>query len=345
MQDIGAPPVTAWGPVRPARWLSRAGPHLVFHARDRMLAGLTANRFRLLSALAARAPLPVAVVAFDDASHAAAADPTHVHILMEDRPLYAPTAFHCVPAYLHGFWFFDEVASRNNSTARLARFDPRAVSAAFAADFTARLRQKFIAANRSKFAQPPRGQAVPPGCLAFFAQDFRRPLHHRNHLTVLQMLDALVAARGDRPVVIRPHPNNRPEELAALAARTGPGVTLTGASIHDILAACACAVTVTSACAFEGFLHGTPAVLGGQTDFGQNAVTLTDPAAMPAALAAAMGRAWPHDQFLTWHLTKICIQDRPADLAEVLARMHRKGIAWADPGAGFYGPAFAPGQG
>jgi hypothetical protein len=311
----------------------------VFHARDRMLAGLTGGKFRLLSALAAhaRAHLPVAVVAYDADSHAAAADPAHVHILMEDRPLYAPTAFHCVPSYLHGFWYFDEVATRNNSTARLARFDPRTVAGPFAATFAQRLADRFIARNRSKFDQPPRGQSLPEGCLAFFAQDFRTPQHHRNHLSVLQMLDALIAARGDRPVVIKAHPNQKQDEIAALAARSAPGVTMTGASIHDILDACACAVTVTSACAFEGFLHGKPAVLGGQTDFGQNAITLIDPARMGAALEAAMTRPWPHAQFLTWYLTKLCVQDREADLPEVLARMHRKGIAWADPaGAGLY---------
>jgi hypothetical protein len=256
---------------------------------------------------------------------------------MEDRPLYAPTAFHCVPSYLHGFWFFDEVATRNNSTARLARFDPRTVAGPFAADFAQRLAGRFVAANRSKFDQPPRGRSVPAGCLAFFAQDFRTPLHHRNHLTVLQMLDALIAARDGRPVVIKPHPNQKPDEIAALSARCMPGITMTGASVHDVLGACACVVTVTSACAFEGFLHGKPAVLGGQTDFGQNAVTLTDPARMAAALATAIARPWPHAQFLTWYLTRACVQDREADLPEVLARMHRKGIVWADPaGAGFY---------
>lgn len=301
-----------------------------------MLDGLTGGKFRLLTALADAAPVPVAVVAFDADSHAAASDPRHVHILMEDRPLFAPTAFHCVPSYLHGFWFFDEVATRNNSTARLARFDARTISAPFADGFARRLAARFIGRNRSKFDQPPRGQTVPERCLAFFAQDFRPPQNHRNHLGVLQMLDALIAARGDRTVVIKPHPNNKPDEVAALRDRTGPGVTMSDASIHDILAACACAVSVTSACAFEGFLHGKPAVLGGQTDFAQNAITLTDPARMGDALAATMARDWPHAQFLTWYLTKACVQDRVIDLPEVLARMHRKGIGWADPGRGFY---------
>jgi hypothetical protein len=327
-----------WGPVRGARWLAKAQPSLVFHARDRMLAGLTGNKFRLLSALAthAAAHLPVAVVSYDAASHAAASDPAHVHILMEDRPLYAPTAFHCVPSYLHGFWFFDEVGTRNNSTARLAPFDPRTVAAGFADGFAARLRTRFVEGNRSKFDQPRRGVAVPPGCLAFFAQDFRTPLHHRHHLTVPDMLDALIAARGDRIVVIKAHPNNKPDEVAALQARVGPGVVLVEASVHDILAACACVVTVTSACAFEGFVHGRPAVLGGQTDFHQNAVTLTRPKAMAGALDATMTRDWPHAQFLTWYLQRMCVRDHVDDLPRVLERLFRKGVAWADPGQGFH---------
>lgn len=326
-----------WGRVRPARWLARAAPHLVFHARGEMLAGLTGNKFALLNALAARAPLPVAVVAFDDQSHAAAADPDHVHILMGDRPLYAPTAFHCVPSYLHGYWFFDEVASRNNSTARLAPFDARIVNAGYAEGFRQRLHARFAGQNRSRLAQAPRGAVeVPANCLAFFAQDFWPPVDHRHYLRVPEMLDALIAARGDRPVVIKPHPMNKPNEVAALAARCGPGVTLSEASLHDILAACACTVTLTSACAFEGFVHGRPAVLGGQTDFWQNAVTLIDPARMGEALAAAMARDWPHAQFLTWYLQRLCLQDRADNLPRLLQRMHRKGITWADEGQGFY---------
>jgi hypothetical protein len=176
---------------------------------------------------------------------------------------------------------------------------------------------------------------VPPGCLAFFAQDFLPPRHHRHYLTVEVMLDALIAARGGRTVVIKPHPKNSPAEIAALMARTGPEVQVSTASIHDILAACACTVTVTSACAFEGFLHGKPAVLGGQTDFHHNAVTLHRADAMAHALDAAMSRDWPHAQFLTWHLSRICVRDQVADLPRVLERMFAKGIAWADPGRGF----------
>ena len=46
---------------------------------------------------------------------------------------------------------------------------------------------------------------------------------------------------------------------------------ITTASIHDLLAACDCALTVTSAVGFEAFLHKKPVVLGGQDLGGSSA--------------------------------------------------------------------------
>ncbi|MFD1809049.1 hypothetical protein ACFSHQ_15945 [Gemmobacter lanyuensis] len=39
---------------------------------------------------------------------------------------------------------------------------------------------------------------------------------------------------------------------------------MTEASIHDLLAACDCVLTLTSAVGFEAFLHRKPVVLGGR---------------------------------------------------------------------------------
>ncbi|MEH7826955.1 hypothetical protein [Gemmobacter denitrificans] len=333
--------------LQPPEWLQAADalpPSLIFHTKgphaDRLLQG----GFQLLSALAghaAQAGWGVEAVTFTPASPmlAAADSGRHLHILMEDHPAYGPRVFHAVPGYLRGWWFFDEVATRNNSSIRLRHFDPRTIKPDFAQRFCDRLRTRFAGRNFSKFPQEQRGsQPVPEDCLAVFAQGFKVPPHQTHHMGVLPLIHAVIAARDGRPVVIKPHPKNTLEELSALEALHDPGagVHVMDASIHDILAACLCAISVTSAVAFEGFLHGKPAVVAGQVDFAQNLVTLTDPNRMAEAIAAALARDWPHDRFVTWYLRHNCVEDRAESLTEILGRLHRKGIRLGDQGPGFY---------
>ena len=158
-------------------------------------------------------------------------------------------------------------------------------------------------------------------------------------MSVPALIAATKAARGKRPLYIKPHPNQTADELAELQRHHDPagGVHVTRASIHDLLAACDLVVTLSSAVGFEGFVHGKPLVLAGQTDFGQNAVTLTDPARMPAAIAAALSHLWPHAKFLVWFLKQNCLEDHPRALPELLARVQRKGYPFADAARqGFY---------
>ncbi len=327
-------------PLRTAAWLAARDlsilpPTLFFHARDKLAASLIGGKFRLLSALMTHAEaqgLNIEVVAYAPESHDLRPDPRHLHIFMEDRPQFGAGVFHCVPGYLRGYWYFDELATRNNSTHRLRAFDPRPMSAAFAEKFLAKLRLQFVDANLTKFEQEPRGASIEKGCIAVFAQDFKAPRHHLHHLSVPQMVAAAIAARGGRPVYIKPHPNNTLDEVRALQRHHAPGqgVHVTGASIHDLLAAADCAVTVTSAVGFESFLHQTPVVLCGQTDFHHNAVTLTDPAKMADAMAATMARDWPYAKYVTWFLKQNCIADQSASLPQMLKAIHAKGYQWAD---------------
>ncbi len=337
-----------FGPERPADWLTagklrRLPETLFFHARDKLAAALQNGHFRLMTGLAERAQaagLGVELVTFSPrGQEAALADPRHLHIFMDDRPAYGPNIFHSVPSYLHGFWYFEEVGTRNNALMRLAKFDPRPMSVEYARDTHAQLVQKFVTANRTKFDQLPRGaEPVEPGCLAFFAQDFKPPRYHRHYLEVPQMIEAAIAAKGSRPLYIKPHPNQTLEEMDRLTGYHDPsaGVIVTQASIHDLLAAADCVLTVTSAVGFEAFLHKKPVVLAGQTDFWQNAVTLTDPAKLGEAMEAAMGRHWPHEKFLVWYLRHQCVEDLPGQVPKILERVYRKGFAWADPARGFF---------
>ena len=205
---------------------------------------------------------------------------------------------------------------------------------AWARAFHAQLVRKFVDGNLTKFPQSARGTAVELGCLAFFAQDFKPPRFHRHHLGAVQMIEAAIAAKGRRSLYIKPHPNQTLEEMEVLSRYHAPeaGVQVTHASIHDLLAAADCVLTVTSAVGFEAFLHRKPVVLGGQTDFWQNAVTLTEPARLAEAMAASMARDWPFEKFLVWFLRQNCLEDSAASLPQVLERLGRKGFFLSAPG-------------
>lgn len=337
----------SFGPLREPKWLTTArlnaaAPTVFFHARDKLAQALLAGHFRLLGGLADHARLTgqaVEVITFDPAAQdRAMGQGGHTHIFMDDRPAYGPNAVHCVPSYLHGFWFFDELGTRNNSVMRLAKFDPRPMSGDFARDQHAQLVARFVTANRSKFDQAPRGADLEPGSVCLFAQDFKPPRHHKHYMTMPQMIEAAIAAKGARRLYIKPHPGQTLEELGALSTYHDPkgGVEISQASIHDLLAVADVCLTLTSAVGFEAFLHKTPVVLGGQTDFWQNAVTLTDPTRMAEAIEAAMAKDWPHEKFLVWYLRQMCVEDALWCLPRVLERLHRKGFLWADQGKGWY---------
>lgn len=329
------------GATRAANWLTRGKldalpPTLFLHARDRLAASLQAGHFRLLTTLADHARfagLDVEVVPFSpDLQDLAVRQGGHCHIFMDDRPVYGANALHCVPAYLYDFWFFDEIGSRNNSLMRLHRFDPRPMAGDYAREFHARLVAKFVETNRSKHEQAPRGADLSEGALCFFAQDFSTPRHHRHFMTAPQMIEAAIAARGKRKLYIKPHPNQPAHELEILARYHAPkaGVEVTQASIHDLLAAAGCVLTLSSAVGFEAFLHKKPVVLGGQTDFWQNAVTVTGVGRLGAAVEEAMSRRWHPEKFLVWYLRQMCVEGAERSLPRVLERLHRKGFAWAD---------------
>jgi hypothetical protein len=317
---------------------------LFFHARAQLAEGMERRRFKLLAALADHALAQGWQVRLmriqPDAQEIAATESRHLHIFMEDRGFYGPNIFHSTPGYLRGFWFFDEIGNRNNSKQRLAHFAERAVPKRRAEAFFNKLAAEVIGQNRSKFTQPPLGEAkIEAGCLAFFAQDFNPPKYHRHFMTVSEMIEAAIAAKGTRKLYIKPHPNQSISELETLASYDDPakGVHLVVASIHDLLQACDAVLTLSSAVGFEAFLHRKPVILGGETDFWQNAVTLTDPTRMASAIEAALARDWPFEAYLYWYLREYSLRDRAEDLPRILAALHRRGYALGDPDAkGFF---------
>lgn len=133
----------------------------------------------------------------------------------------------------------------------------------------------------------------------------------------MDILRDVLAGAGARPVLVKPHPLavelETMEELAAIAAED-PRVLVTDANIHDIFAASSATVSANSAASIEGFLHRTPAILYGTSDFHHFAETVTAPGQFAQALARAQQRRGGYAQYMTWYFRRNCLQIGASDL-------------------------------
>lgn len=333
--------------ITSGRWLTaermdNLPPSLIFHARPKLATSLFEGRFKLLGALAAHARdcgLGLHITHFSrDVQRLAIAHGGHHHIIMDDMPGYALNTMFSVPSYFRGFWFFDEIGTRNNSLNRMLPFRPELIADDEAEAFFARLHRRHIEVNRSRLPQPPTGQVLEKGALCLFVQGFTDQPYHHHYMSAPEFIEAAIAAKGARKLYIKAHPTQKPEELEVVQSYHNPdnGVEVIDASIHDLLPIAHCVLTLTSAVGIEAFLHETPVVLGGQTDFWQNAITLTNPDNLAAAIAESVARDWPYKKFLYWFFQENLLEDSELSLPAALEKLHRKGWLWADSGKGFF---------
>lgn len=251
----------------------------------------------------------------DGIEDTARADPRHLHVVLDDRPLDAPNIVFCIPAYLRGFWYFDRMGTRNNSSLRHRAFHPEKMSARFAETFAATLRARFVEANFSKFEQElVPGFSPDPGAICLFAQEFRAPTLYPHYMSYPELIEAVIAKRSGRRVHIKPHPRQPEEEVRHLMRYHDPdaGVVVTRHSIHGLLAQAGVAVSISSAVLLEAQMHGVPGVVGGQVDFHHNMVTVRSPGEVGKAIDAAVNGRFAYDKYLTFFFAQGLIQPRLA---------------------------------
>jgi hypothetical protein len=230
-------------------------------------------------------------------------------------------------AYLDRFFYADPEGIFFESSTMRARFRPDMVPEDRAADFLVDLRAQYVRPRRSRHVQPEAQAAFPGGHIALFLQDLSDPVERARHMTAAEMVDAVLAHRSGRMLVVKPHPRNSgPETEAILRRLTGvAGVQITGANLHDILAGAAVSVSISSSVGLEGMLHGVPAVFFGQSDLHHCAVTVKRAGDWPAALDNAMTTRWPFAQFLLWFLRRRNIDARRPFLPKLIGRIRAAG--------------------
>jgi hypothetical protein len=139
----------------------------------------------------------------------------------------------------------------------------------------------------------------------------------QTYLGQKDMLRAVVAGAQGRQVVVKTHPLRREHGAALMADLRAEGLAFTEANpnVHDLLAACAVTVSINSAAAIEGFLHGKPAILFGRSDFAGQVETVRRAQDFPAALHSSLTLPRDYAPWLQWYFTQVCIDITAPDAA------------------------------
>jgi len=288
---------------------SQRAPTLYFHADVNLLPAALAgklNFINILTGILTDWGYQVGLVAAgNDIDAIAQSVLSHLHIVMGYQPIFGANLLASIPGYLHGFWYLDEMGVRNNSSIRMKDFSPKGMDSQFAQQVFAKLRDKFVDGNLSKYPQANSpGFQTEKGAISLFLQDFKPSRHYPNYVSFPDLITRVIAHRGNRHVYIKPHPLQRAEDFALIMPHHDPngGVSVVDHGIHQLLAASGLVVTQTSAVGFEAYLHKVPVVLAGQTDFHHNAVTVRDGASVSAAMDTALAQRFHFEKYLVWFL-------------------------------------------
>ncbi|SIS75108.1 capsular polysaccharide export protein, LipB/KpsS family [Phaeovulum vinaykumarii] len=216
-------------------------------------------------------------------------------------------------AYLPGYWHLGPDGILGDGPAGRRPCTPEEIPAAEALSTYARLRAQFARARRSRYKQARGREHLPRDAIAVCLQGNEPHRRGQAYLSNVEMLRAVIRAAGARPVLVKGHPLN-PQVAGALLtqmageiAASGVRVHETSANIHDLLAQSAVNVSINSATALEGMLHGRPAIVCGRTDYAGLVETVRDPAEFPAALLRALSTPRDWARAVTWYFTRNCL--------------------------------------
>jgi hypothetical protein len=282
--------------------------------------GLRARGFDVASVVHDRALVPAQVeadAAFHIVDHGA-----HRH----------PRLLNTGIAYVYPFWHLDPWGIRAASSIAEKPFSVDGLDPDEARAFAERLRKRLVTPRRSRYEQPRKRADLPAGSIAVFLQsEAHRGVSETCHLSLREMVKAVIARDDPRPIVIKPHPRDADPATRRFLNRVAgrdARVLITDANIHDILAKAAVCVTINSAVGIEAMMHHRPVVLCGRADFHHCATTVTSAVDLDRALTESGQTDRPYDAYLYWYFGLNCLSaGQPSLVEDFLARIRATGYA------------------
>ncbi|MDE4173996.1 hypothetical protein PXK01_07510 [Phaeobacter sp. PT47_59] len=245
-------------------------------------------------------------------------DDGNLHII-DDRSLRAPNVLNAGAAYFWRFWQLDPQGVKAFSSTGTASYDPAEMPLRRAQSFFDNMLKRYVQSRKSKYAQPDAPQRFPKDAISVFYQGDYPVTSGATSTTDIEMLKAVQAGAGDRPILVKPHPlaSRIPDIAETLSlAETDSRITVTDANVHDILSACCVTVSINSTVALEGFLHRKPAILFGRSDFHHLAGQVHDPQEFATVFGRERERDEGYEQFLAWYFLKRCLPLNSARLEQ-----------------------------
>ncbi|CUH53979.1 capsular polysaccharide export protein, LipB/KpsS family [Shimia marina] len=262
--------------------------------------------------------------------HAELLEPENLHIV-ENGVVRQNNALNAAVAYIPPYYHLDAHGVLARSAAAHAVYDPTSVNPVMAAAHFEGLYNRLVRPRRSRYNPKQAVSELPQECIAVFLQGDNPHRQQTAHCSNEQMLRAVAEAAEGRPIVVKTHPQSRPlrdVQLMHELLQEGLPLLATDANIHDILSKCAATVSFNSAVALEGFLHGKPAVLFGQSDFHHVCETVVDPDQFSDALKQAVNSSHDYGRFLYWYFSNHCVMvDDPVSDERILQAFDDAGFS------------------
>lgn len=257
-------------------------------------------------------------------------DADHMHIMMGDMPGYAPNTLHVERGYILGFWYLDEIGVWWNSSLRLTQFCPERVHKGHAEYFFNGVSGWMLRENISKLPQAERMPGLlEPAHSVVFTQEIEGFRNRSHYLTNEQMIRTAAEHDRGRRVYVKLHPKQSKatrRDLMAVA-QDYQNVSISEASVHDLVEAANVVVTQNGAPGFEALMQKKTVVTCGKADYRHATLTAKTPGDLRDALdfgPDAMAD-FPYEKFFYWFLHRNLLEQAKDNFAErAFARIREK---------------------
>ena len=307
-----------------ARRIASETHGMVIHAEGTWLDSIKADKFDFFTKLvkhATKQGVTTRIVAAEGSASKMLLGQDHIHIMVGDLPAFAIGRLHAMPTYVWGFWYLDEVGVHWNSSLRFARFCPEEVDAGKAEYFTNGVAGYMLRENVSKFPQETRlNSALPPAAAVIFCQEIEHYANRSWYLSTEEMIRVAAKTCADETVYVKLHPmQSKPARLAIMKiAAEHPNVTVSEASVHDLIEASRIVVSQNSAAGFEALMHKRCVITCAKSDYWH--ATLTPKTETDLADALRFGPEamadFPFEKYLYWFLHLNCLEPAKPDFAK-----------------------------
>ena len=306
---------------------------VVFHATADWLGAIRERRFDFFVKLEAKLRSEGMAVQLVDAQSRASRllmAEDSLHIMIGTPPSYGPRVLHARPAYIWGFWYFDEIGINWNSSIRFERFRPEDVDAAKAEYFFNGVSGYMLRENVSRLPQEERvGSPLAPASAVIFCQDIETGADRCHYLTTEQMIRTVATHDRAGRVYLKLHPQQSKAMRRAILAICNdyPAMTVSDASVHDLIDASDLVVTQNSAAGFEALMQKKPVITCAKSDFWHATLTAKSVTDLRDALThGAMAMAdFPFERYFFWFLGRQCLEPaKDVFAARALARIREK---------------------